>query len=132
MTGSAVPHGTRSRALALVIAALGLALVAYVEFAMTSASASDRFGWFVYEAGAWLLLLCVGPFLPIGRTVLVGACLALGLEAFAFYRVFVLTPQTDAAAIYLWKPLVQLVVIAATGFAGYLTYLKAQREGAHG
>ena len=68
---------------------------------------ADRFGWFVYEAGAWLLLLFVGPFLPVGRAVLVGALFALGLEAFAFYRAFVLPPSAEAAAIYLWKPLAQ-------------------------
>ena len=107
--------------------------LAYVEFAMTSAAAQDRFGWFIYEAGAWLLLLFVGPFLPVGRTVLVGALFALGLEAFAFYRVFVLaSPADDAAAIYLWKPLAQLALIAAAWLAGYLTYLRAQRDRAHG
>jgi len=121
-----------ARACALGIAAVGLAVTAYVEFAMTSASAQDRFGWFIYETGAWLLLLFVGPFLPIGLTVLAGALLALGLEAFAFYRVFVAESTGDAAAIYLWKPLAQLALIAAAWFAGYLTYLRAQREPGHG
>jgi len=122
-----------SRVLALLVAAIGLAISAYVEFAMTSAAAQDRFGWFIYEAGAWLLLLFVGPFLPVGRTVLVGAVFALALEVFAFYRVFVLAPAgDDAAAIYLWKPLAQLALIAAAWLAGYLTYLRAQRERAHG
>jgi hypothetical protein len=124
--------GSRSdalaRACALAIAAVGLAVTAYVEFAMTSAAAQDRFGWFVYEAGAWLLLLFVGPFVPVGRTLLAGAVLALGLEAFAFYRVFVAAEATDeAAAIYLWKPLAQLALIVAAWFAGYLNDLRAQR-----
>ena len=121
-----------ARACALAIAALGLAVTAYVEFAMTSAAAQDRFGWFVYEAGAWLLLVFVGPFLPIGRTVLAAALLALGLEAFAFHRVFVGEVTGDAAAIYLWKPLAQLALIAAAWFAGYLTYLRAERDPGHG
>ena len=121
-----------SRMLALLVAAIGLAISAYVEFAMTSAAAQDRFGWFIYEAGAWLLMLFVGPFLPVGRTVLVGAMFALALEAFAFYRVFLLAPAGDEAAIYLWKPLAQLAMIAAAWLAGYLTYLRAQRERAHG
>ena len=132
MTQATATGDSRSRVLALVVAAIGLAIAAYVEFAMTSAAAPDRFGWFIYEAGAWLLLLVVGPFLPVGRTVLVGALFALGLEAFAFYRVFVMSPDSDAAAIYLWKPLVQLALIAAAWLAGYLTYLRAQRERAHG
>ena len=128
--------GSRSdamaRACALAIAAVGLAVTAYVEFAMTSAAAQDRFGWFIYEAGAWLLLLFVGPFLPIGRTVLAAALLALGLEAFAFYRVFVAEATGDAAAVYLWKPLAQLALSAAAWFAGYLTYLRAERDPGHG
>jgi hypothetical protein len=132
MTEAATTGDARSRLLALGIAAIGLALSAYVEFALTSSAAQDRFGWFIYEAGAWLLLLFVGPFLPVGRVVLVGALFALGLEAFAFYRAFVLTSGGDAAAIYLWKPLAQLALIAAAWLAGYLTYLRAQRERAHG
>ena len=99
---------------------------------MTSTVAQDRFGWFVYEAGAWLLLLFVGPFVPIGRTVLAAALLALALEAFAFHRVFVGEAAGDAAAIYLWKPLAQLALIAAAWFAGYLTYVRAQRDGRDG
>lgn len=132
MTQSAASGDSRSRLLALAIGVIGLGLSAYVEFGLTSTAAPDRVGWFVYEAGAWLLLLLVGPFLPVGRTVLVGALFALGLEAFAFYRVFVLTPAGDAAAIYLWKPLAQLALIAAAWLAGYLTYLRTQRERAHG
>jgi hypothetical protein len=120
------------RALALVIGAIGLAVVAYVEFAMTAAAAPDRFGWFIYEAVAWLLLLCIGPFLPMGMAVLVGALAALGLEGFAFWRAFVAGTDVDAAAVYLWKPLAQVALLAAAWFAGYLTYLRAQRDRAHG
>ena len=131
MTQPTSTGDSRSRGLALAIAAIGLGITVYVEFGMTAAAAPDRFGWFVYEAGAWLLLLVVGPFVPVGRTVLVGALFALGLEVFAFYRVFVMSADSDAAAIYLWKPLAQLALIAAAWLAGYLTYLRAQRERAH-
>ena len=127
MLRSAAAPQPRTRVLALVIAAIGLALVAYVEFSMTSAAAPDRFGWFVYEAVAWLLLLAVGPFLPVGMAVLVGALAALGLEAFAFWRAFSDGAAADAAAVYLWKPLAQVSLIGAAWFAGYLTYLRAQR-----
>ena len=96
MTQSATSGDSRSRLLALLIAVIGFGLSAYVEFGLTSAAAQDRFGWFVYEAGAWLLLLVVGPFLPVGRPVLVGA------------------------------------LFAAAWLAGYLTYLRTQRERAHG
>jgi hypothetical protein len=119
----------RRRAFALALAVVGLALTAYVEFGRTSGG--DRFGWFVYEAAAWLALLCLGPFVPLGTTVLVGALVALGLEAFAYWRVFVMSDD-EAAAIYLWKPLAQLALIAGAWFGGYLMYLKRQRERAHG
>jgi hypothetical protein len=122
----------RVRALALIIAAIGLAIVAYVEFAMTAAAAPDRFGWFVYEAVAWLLLLFIGMFLPVGMAVIVGALAALGLEGFAFWRAFVAGADADAAAVYLWKPLAQVAMLAAACLAGYLTYLRAQRDRAHG
>ena len=120
---------SRHRKFALALAAVGLALTAYVEFALTKEG--ERFGWFVYEAAAWLLLLCVGPLVPLGTTVLVGALVALGLEAFAYWRVF-LVADAEGAAIYLWKPLAQLALIAGAWFGGYLMYLKRQRERAHG
>ena len=121
-----------TRWLALAVAAAGLALAGYVELRLTNTAAGDRFGWLVYEAGAWLLLLFVGPLLPIGRAVLVAALVSLGVEAFAFHRVFVAQASGDEAAIYLWKPLAQLAMIAAAWLAGYLGYLHRQRERAHG
>lgn len=132
MADGPTKEGARARGLAIAIALTGLALTAYVEFGLTTANAQDRFGWFVYESVAWLALVAVGPFIPVGTTVLVGALLALGLEAFAYYRVFVLPQGTEHADIYLWKPLAQLALIAAAWFAGYLTYLRAQRERARG
>lgn len=128
MAAQAATGDKRSRRLAMVIALAGLALTAYVEFGLTTATAQDRFGWFVYEAGAWLALLCIGPFLPVGRTVLAGALIALGLEVFAYWRVFMVQEGAEDAAIYLWKPLAQLALIAAAWLAGYLTYLRAQRD----
>ena len=43
----------RRRAFALALAVMGLALSAYIEFGLTKGG--DRFGWFVYEAAAWLV-----------------------------------------------------------------------------
>jgi hypothetical protein len=120
----------RSRAIALSIGVVGIALAGYVELALTTGS-GDRFGWFVYEASAWLALLCLGPFVPVGTTVLVGAAVALGLEAFAYWRVFGLA-HADDATIYLWKPLAQIALIAGAWFGGYLTYQRTLRERAHG
>ena len=122
----------RTRAFALLIAVVGLALVAYVEFALTAAEATDQFGWFVYEAVAWLVLLAIGPFFPVGMAVLVAALAALALEAFAFWHAFVTGAGSEAAAVYLWKPLAQVALIAAAWLAGYLNYLRGQRERAHG
>lgn len=122
----------RLRALALLIALAGLALTVYVEVALTTSSASDRFGWFVYEAVAWLALLGIGPFLPVSVAVLVGALLALGFEAIAYWRVFVLAGGAEQAGIYLWKPLAQLALIAGAWFAGYLIHLRGVRARAHG
>jgi hypothetical protein len=122
----------RTRMLAVAIAVVGLALTAYVEVALTSNTANDPFGWFVYEAVAWLVLLGIGPFLPVSATVLVGAMLALGCEAVAFWRVFVLPGGAGYAGIYLWKPLAQLALIAGAWFAGYLIHLRSLRSRAHG
>lgn len=122
----------RTRALALAIASAGLALTAYVEIALTSNNASDPFGWFVYEAVAWLVLLGLGPLLPVSVAVLVGAVLALGFEAVAYWLVFALPGGAEQAGIYLWKPLVQLALIGAAWFAGYLIHLRVLRARAHG
>lgn len=122
----------RTRLFAMAIAVAGLALTAYVEIVLVSGSAPDPFGWFVYEAVAWLALLGIGPFLPVPATVLVGALLALALEAVAYWQVFVLPDGAQNAGLYLWKPLVQLALIAGAWLAGYLMYLRAQRTRAHG
>lgn len=122
----------RTRALALAIAVAGLALTAYVEFALTSGGASDPFGWFIYEAVAWLALLGIGPFLPVSSAVLVGAVLALALEAVAYWLVFAWPGGAGHAGIYLWKPLAQLALIGAAWLAGYLIHLRGLRTRAHG
>lgn len=128
MTGTT---SQRTRAFAMAIAAAGLALTAYVEWAHANPG-GDRFGWFVYESVAWLALLGIGPFLPVPATVLAGALLALALEAVAYWQVFVVPGGSDAAALYLWKPLAQLALLAAAWFAGYLLYLRNMRARAHG
>jgi hypothetical protein len=122
----------RTRVLALGVAALGLALSAYVELALTTTAPGDRFGWFVYEAVAWLALLAIGPFLPVPAAVLAGALLALGFEVLAYWRVFVTDGGAEHAALYLWKPLVQLALIAGAWLAGYLLYLRSLRPRAEG
>lgn len=122
----------RMRRLAFAVALLGLALSAYVEIGLTASDAPDRFGWLVYESVAWIALLAIGPFLPVPAAVLAGSLLALGFEAIAFWRVFVLAGGSEQAGVYLWKPLVQLALIAGAWFAGYLLYLRSLRLRADG
>ena len=122
----------RTRAFAIGIAAVGLALTAYVELGMTASEAPDPIGWFLYESVAWLALLAIGPLLPVPVTVLAGALLALALEAVAYWLVFGVADGSANAAIYLWKPLAQLAMIAASWLAGYLVYLRSLRSGADG
>lgn len=117
----------RTRAFALAIAVAGLALTAYVELGMTASNAPDPLGWFLYAALPWLALLGIGPFLPVSAAVLVGALLALALEAVAYWLVFATDGGAANAVVYLWKPLVQLALIAASWFAGYLVYLRSLR-----
>jgi hypothetical protein len=123
---------SRPRALALAIAVVGLALTAYVELGMTASGAPDPIGWFLYGSVAWLALLAFGPMLPVPVTVLAGALLALALEAVAYWLVFGVPDGAANAAIYLWKPLAQLAMIAASWLAGYLVYLRSLRARADG
>lgn len=122
----------RIRIVALLIALIGLALNVYVEYALTKTEAPDRFGWFIYESVAWLALLGVGPLLPASISVFVAAALALAVEVVAYWLVFVEPNSVEHAAIYFWKPLLQLAAIAATWLAGYLVYLRAQRASVDG
>jgi hypothetical protein len=131
MTGEGTTgHDARRRAMALALAFAGLALAGYVEFRL-AVGASDRFGWFVYEAAAWLAVLCIGPFVPVGSAVLLGALAALGLEGWAYWHA-IAQADRDGASFYLWKPLAQLLLIGGAWFGGYLHYLRRLRERAHG
>jgi len=57
---------------------------------------------------------------------------ALALEVSAFHGVFVGEAASGAAAIYRWKPLPRLALIAAAWFVGYLGYMRARRDGRDG
>jgi hypothetical protein len=122
----------RTRGLALIVVVIGLALCAYVEWALTHSDAPDRFGWFVYESVAWLALISIGPLLPLTISMLAAALLAFAIETFAYWLVFAGPGSLEHAAIYFWKPLLQLAAIAVTWLAGYLVYLRTQREARDG
>ena len=58
----------RSRFLALVLALVGIAFAAYVEYGTTRAADVDRsFALFVFEAGPWAALLVLALLSPFAR-----------------------------------------------------------------
>ena len=57
---------------------------------------------------------------PFGRSLLIIVAVLLGLEFFAYYRVFVLPPDEEAALIYLHKPFYGLLVVAVGLLTGFL------------
>ena len=111
----------RYRATALVLALAGIAFAAFVEYGTPRAADVERsFGWFAYEAGPFVLLAVLAVLSPFGRALAVVGVILLGLEAFAYYRVFVLAPDEGAALIYLHKPFYGIVVVALGVLAGFL------------
>ena len=111
----------RYRAAALVLALAGIAFAAFVEYGTPRAADVERsFGWFAYETGPFVLLAVLAVLSPFGRALAVVGVILLGLEAFAYYRVFVQAPDEGAALIYLHKPFYGIVVVALGVLAGFL------------
>ena len=109
------------RAVALILALAGIAFAAFVEYGTPRAADVERsFGWFAYEAGPFVLVAVLAVLSPFGRSLLIVVAILLGLEFFAYYRVFVLAPDEDAALIYLHKPFYGLLVVAVGLLAGFL------------
>ena len=111
----------RYRVVALILALTGIAFAAFVEYGTPRAADVERsFGWFAYEAGPFVLLAVLAILSPFGRTLVIVGAVLLALEAFAYYRVFVLAPDEGAALIYLHKPFYGIVVVAVGLLAGFL------------
>ena len=109
------------RAVALALALAGIAFAAFVEYGTPRAADVERsFGWFAYEAGPFVLVAVLAVLSPFGRSLLIVVAVLLGLEFFAYYRVFVLPPDEDAALIYLHKPFYGLLVVAVGLLTGFL------------
>lgn len=111
----------RARSLAIVLALIGIAFAAYVEYGTTRAADVERsFGLFVFEASPWALLLVLALLSPFSRTLAAMAVALLALDLYAFYAVFVATHAQTAAVIYLYKPVYGFALVAAGVLAGFL------------
>jgi len=110
-----------SRFAAVALAVLGVAIAAYVEFGSPRAENVDRsFGWFAYEAGPWVLLGVLALLSPFSRALVAVAIVMLGVEIFAYMRVFVAPNGFENAIVYYYKPFYDMGVIAAGVLAGFI------------
>lgn len=110
-----------SRIAAVVLAIIGVALAAYVEFGSPRAANVERsFGWFAYEAGPWVLLGVLALLSPFARALAAVGIVMLAIELFAYARVFVAPDGFENAIIYYYKPFYDMAVIAAGVLAGFL------------
>lgn len=110
-----------ARSLAIVLALVGIAFAAYVEYGTTRAADVDRsFALFVFEAGPWALLLVLALLTPFARMLAVLAVIILALDLYAYYAVFVSTNAGMSAVIYLYKPFYGLALVAAGMLAGFI------------
>jgi hypothetical protein len=109
------------RAAAIVIALLGVAFAAYVEYGTPRAADVERsFGWFAFEAGPFVVAGVIAMLSPYGRALCIVGVAMLAVEAYAYYVVFVQPPVGDAALIYLRKPFIDLAIVATGMLAGFL------------
>lgn len=110
-----------ARAVAVVLALVGLAAAAYVEYLTPRAAGFEpSFGVFAYNAGPYVLAAVLALFSPFGRALCIAALALLALEAYAYYSVFVQAPTPEAALIYLYKPFIGVAIVATAMLAGFL------------
>ena len=111
----------RARSLAIVLALIGIAFAAYVEYGTARAADVERsFPLFVFEAGPWALLLVLALLSPFARSLAAVAVLLLALDLYAYFVVFVVPHAETSAVIYLYKPFYGLALVAAGALAGFL------------
>jgi len=111
----------RARPLAILLAIIGIAFAAYVEYGTTRAADVERsFGLFVFEAGPWTLLLVLACLSPFARVLAAVAVVLLALDVYAYYTVFVAPQMETSAVIYLYKPIYGVALVAVGVFAGFL------------
>jgi hypothetical protein len=108
------------RATVVVIALIGIALVAFVEYGTIRAADAERsFGVFAFQAAPWVLLAILGLLSPFAGALVYAGFAMLLLELYAYYAVFLAGGQ-DAAYVYLYKPLFDVGIIAVGVLAGFL------------
>jgi len=111
----------RARTLAIVLAVIGIAFAAFVEYGTTRAADVERsFALFIFEAGPWAVLLVLALASPYVRILAAIGFLLLALDLYAYYAVFVTAQGEAAAVIYLYKPFYGLALIAVGILAGFL------------
>jgi hypothetical protein len=111
----------RARSLAIVLALIGIAFAAYVEYGTTRAADVDRsFALFVFEAGPWAALLVLALLSPFARMLAAVAFILLALDLYAYCTVFAVPQGETAAVIYLYKPFYGLALVAVGVLAGFL------------
>ncbi|HQR12200.1 MAG TPA: hypothetical protein PLW68_12825 [Casimicrobiaceae bacterium] len=111
----------RARSIAVVLALIGIAFAAYVEYGTVRAADVERsFPLFVFEAGPWVLLLVLALLSPFGRALAAMAVVLLALDLYAYFAVFVAPQSENSAVIYLYKPIYGFALVAVSALAGFL------------
>jgi len=114
-------HVKGYRVLAVALALAGLGFAAFVEFGTPRAPEVQRsFGWFAFEAGPYAVALVLALLSPFWRALSIAGVLALVLEGYAYYSVFVAPLTEDAPLIYLRKPFYHLAIIAVLLLGAFL------------
>jgi hypothetical protein len=112
---------TRYRSIAVLLAVIGVAFAAYVEYGTPRAADVERsFGWFAFEAGPYVLAGILALLSPFWRALAIAGVLMLVLDAYAYYVVFMLPLTEDAPLIYLRKPFYDVGIVAVAMLAAFL------------
>jgi hypothetical protein len=108
------------RATVVVIALIGIAMAAFVEYGTVRAADAERsFGLFAYQAAPWIVLAILGLLSPFAGVLVYAGFAMLALELYAYYAVFIAGGE-NAAYAYLYKPLLGMGIIAVGTLAGFL------------
>lgn len=108
------------RATVVVIALIGIALAAFVEYGTVRAADAERsFGLFAYQAAPWVVLAILGVLSPFAGALVYAGIAMLLLELYSYYAVF-MAGGTDSAYLYLYKPLLSVGMVAVGALAGFL------------
>lgn len=111
----------RARTFAIILAVIGIAFAAFVEYGTTRAADVDRsLAVFVFQAGPWVLLLVLSLLSPYPKTLAAMGVILLALDVYAYFAVFVAAQGEAAAMIYFYKPFYGFALVAVGVLAGFL------------